>query len=141
MGRKHAVVVSVLLAGAAVAGAYAAASTFGAGPEQPAQPVSASLVADRSAELDWMEASIRKTKDSKPPMLPAVPTFPDVPAPAVSAGRLAAPVAAAPVTSQVVVRAEHELEDEEDFEDEHEVEDDHGDQREDEDEDEREDDD
>ncbi len=82
MKRSHAVVISLLLGVAIVAGGLAVLRTAGVGSSgQTAAAASDQLVAQRTAALDEYEASLRKALAEKPPKLPAL-TKASKPAPA-----------------------------------------------------------
>ena len=86
MHRLHAVVISLLLAGAAVAGASAAFRTVSLGPTaaKPAT-VPERVVAARRAKLDRWSAQLEHARASRPPALPKVPRFAPVVVPTVPA--------------------------------------------------------
>jgi hypothetical protein len=97
MHRLHAVVISLLLAGAAVAGASAAFRTVSLGPTaaKPAT-VPERVVAARRAKLDRWSAQLEHARASRPPALPKVPRFAPVVVPTVPATQLAVRSASAP---------------------------------------------
>ena len=72
MNHTRALVISLAVAVAAVAGVFAAASTVTLGAD--ARSTSDAQVARRSAQLDRYEASLRKALARKPPTLPPVPS-------------------------------------------------------------------
>lgn len=72
MNRTRALIVSLAVAVAAVAGVFAATSTISLGSE--AQASTDKQVARRAAQLDRYEASLRRTLAKQPPKLPAAPT-------------------------------------------------------------------
>ncbi len=97
MKRRHAVVVSLLLGVAIVAGGLAVLRTAGVGSTgQTAAVASDQLVAQQKAALDTYEASLKKALAEKPPKLPALAkaskvTPASVPAPKVVYVRAQAP--------------------------------------------------
>ena len=85
MNRKHALVVSAMLAVAVLAGALAVTRTagIGAATKPAAVAVSDTAVAARQANLDRYEASLEAALAKKPPKLPPLPkksATPGVPA-------------------------------------------------------------
>ena len=76
MNRLHALIVSVVLAAAGIAGAIAATQTMqlGAASAAPAQTDSAALRARANKLNDWAKA-LKSTLAKRPPALPAVPQF------------------------------------------------------------------
>ena len=111
MSRRLAFAVSLLLALAASAGAYAVLSTAALrGQASKPQVASARALARRAQQLDAWAASLTKAARSRPPALPAVPRYAPVPTLAAAAlGRLpsVAPVRPrAAVVVRRVVRAE-----------------------------------
>lgn len=71
MNRSRALIVSLAAAVAAVAGVLALTSTLALGSE--ARATTDQQVAQRTAQLDRYEASLKKALAQKPPALPAVP--------------------------------------------------------------------
>lgn len=72
MKRPRALLVSLAVAAAAIAGVFALTSTVSLGSQ--ARASTDAQVAQRSAQLDRYEASLRKALAEKPPRLPALPT-------------------------------------------------------------------
>ncbi len=72
MNRPRALLVSLAVAAAALAGVFALTSTVSLGSQAHAS--TDAQVAQRSAQLDRYEASLRKALAEKPPLLPALPT-------------------------------------------------------------------
>ncbi|MGZ8687893.1 MAG: hypothetical protein ACXWZP_05635 [Gaiellaceae bacterium] len=132
MKRSRALIVSLGVAVAAVAGAYAATSTISLGSEAKAS--TDAQVAQRTAQLDRYEASLQATLAQKPPKLPSMPkvTTSSAGGPSATPARVVYR-RAAPVVSQAAGSDddyEHEDDDYEQVEDEYEHADDHGDGRE-----------
>lgn len=71
MTRSRALILSLAVAVAAIAGVFALSSTVSLGGK--ARATTDKQVAARSAALDRYEASLRKALAQKPPKLPAVP--------------------------------------------------------------------
>jgi hypothetical protein len=71
MNRSRALIVSLAVAVAAIAGVFALTSTVSLGSK--ARATTDKQVAARTAQLDRYEASLRKALALKPPKLPAVP--------------------------------------------------------------------
>lgn len=71
MNRSRALIVSLAVAVAAIAGVFALTSTVSLGSQAHAS--TDKQVAERSAQLDRYEASLRKALAQKPPKLPAAP--------------------------------------------------------------------
>lgn len=72
MNRRRALIVSLGVAVAAVAGIFAATSTISLGSEAKAS--TDQQVARRTAQLDRYEASLQKALAEMPPKLPTMPT-------------------------------------------------------------------
>lgn len=72
MNRPRALLVSLAVAAAAIAGVFALTSTVSLGSQ--ARASTDADVAQRSAQLDRYEASLRKALAQKPPRLPPLPT-------------------------------------------------------------------
>ena len=98
MNRNHALLISLAVGIAAVAGTIAATKTIhlGGAAKAKASPATSSLVAQRSRALDRTEAALRKALAQKPPKLPPLPAATPTPA----AGAPVAPAAG----GQVVYR-------------------------------------
>lgn len=130
MNRSRALIVSLGVAAAAVAGVFAATSTISLGSEAKAS--TDAQVARRAAQLDRYEASLQATLAQKPPKLPSVPkvTTSSAGGPSATPARVVYR-RAAPVVSQAA-RSDDEYEHEDDdYErDEYEHADDHEDGRE-----------
>jgi len=93
MSRRHALAISLLLAGCAVTGAAAALKTVHLGAAAASPPrVAAPLLAARRAKLDRFAASLARASRATPPPLPPVPTYAPVVIPAPPAARPAAKV-------------------------------------------------
>lgn len=71
MNRTRALIISLAVAIAAIAGVFAVASTVTLGAD--ARSTSDAQVARRTAQLDRYEASLRRALAQQPPALPAVP--------------------------------------------------------------------
>jgi hypothetical protein len=83
MGRKHALMISLLLAGCTVAGASAALRTVHLGTAAAKPPHAAGgLIAARKAKLDRFAATLAKARRTAPPPLPHLPKYPAVQIPA-----------------------------------------------------------
>jgi hypothetical protein len=98
MKRVQALIVSLAVAAAAIAGVFALANTVSLSSQ--ARTSADAQVAKRTAQLDRYEASLRKALAQKPPKLPAIPAVdsPSAGAQPVGAQSAApAPVANAPV--------------------------------------------
>jgi hypothetical protein len=107
MPRKHTLVVALSLAFAAVVGTVALTKTVHLG-QTSAKPVSKTVVARRTKQLDRFEASLRAALKRTPPpvpkKLPPIPPVSATPAVAASPAVSAAPApAAAPAATQRVV--------------------------------------
>ena len=76
MPRKQTLIVALSLAFAAVVGTVALTKTVHLGQAAAAKPVSKSLIAKRTAQLDRFEASLRAELRKKPPAVPKVPSTP-----------------------------------------------------------------
>jgi hypothetical protein len=74
MARKHAILVTLVLALAAVLGAVALGHTLGLGAA--ANKANDALVAKRTQQLDRFEASLRRQLGQKAVALPAIPQAP-----------------------------------------------------------------
>jgi hypothetical protein len=95
MPRKAVLIVALSLAFAAVTGTIALTKTVHLGQTSAKSAVSGRLVANRTAQLDRFEASLRAQLRKRPPAVPALPAAsPTSSAPAVAG--TAAPAAAAP---------------------------------------------
>jgi hypothetical protein len=87
---KHALLISVAVGAAAVAGTVAATKTVHLGNSAKAQPkVSSASIAARSKALDRTEIALRRALNQRPPKLPPLPKAATAP----SAG---SPIAASP---------------------------------------------
>ena len=71
MNRMHALIVSLAVGAAAIAGVFALGHTLSLGNQ--AHATTDRQVAQRTAQLDRYEASLHKALAQKPPKLPAVP--------------------------------------------------------------------
>ena len=99
MGRKHAFVVAVLFAVAAVGGAYATMQTLDLGAAAASAPtaVAGDAIGAREKKLNRWEQALRKAARKHPPKLPEIPKFAPVAIPEVppldlgSAGSAALP--------------------------------------------------
>jgi hypothetical protein len=78
MTRRHALVISVFLALALVAGAFAALRTSGLGAR--ASTVPAVEIAAKTRQLDRFERALRREAQSRPPALPPLVAGAKVPA-------------------------------------------------------------
>jgi len=83
MGRAHALVLSLAIGVAAVAGTIAATRTVTLGAR-----AADTQVAARSARLDRFEASLRRAAADRPPALPPLRSAADATAPPTSAPRV-----------------------------------------------------
>lgn len=83
MNRTRALIVSLAVGLAAISGVFALGHTVSLGSQ--AQGASDRQVAQRTAQLDRYEASLRKALAQKPPALPAVPASGSASAPLQSA--------------------------------------------------------
>src|SRR5579864_2011427 len=91
MRRKHALAISVLLAGCLVAGAAAAMKTVRLGAAAARPPhVADTLVAAQRARLDRFAATLKNARNAQPPALPRVPRYAPVVIPAVQSARILA---------------------------------------------------
>ncbi len=97
MKRRHALVISLVVAAGSVAGLVAATRTtaLGAKTTKPT-PVARAVIVKRKHALDRWEASLRKTLATRPPRLPRIPHYPHVYVP-VAPAYTPAPVPAPPV--------------------------------------------
>lgn len=86
MRRRHAVALSLVLAGGSIAGVLAATRTAHLAGTQRQSSRPDPAVAARSRKLDQLEASLRRALASKPPELPPVPRYAPVPIPELPAG-------------------------------------------------------
>lgn len=102
MPRKQTLIVALSLAFAAVVGTVALTKTVHLGQAAAAKPVSKSLIAKRTAQLDRFEASLRAELRKKPPAVPKVPSTP-VARPVAPAPAAAPAAPAAPAATQRVV--------------------------------------
>ena len=76
MGRPHAFAVSVLLAAAGVAGAYATTRTLHLGESAKATTaIPDKVIKQRAKKLDGWGKSLKQARAQKPPKLPGVPEF------------------------------------------------------------------
>jgi hypothetical protein len=98
MPRKHTLVVALSLAFAAVVGTIALTKTVHLG-QASAKPVSQTIVAKRTTQLDRFEASLRAALKRTPPAVPK--KLPPIPAVATPAASAAPSVAAAPAPAAV----------------------------------------
>jgi hypothetical protein len=94
--RTQTLIVALSLAFAVVVGTVALTKTVHLGQAAAAKPVSKSLIAKRTAQLDRFEASLRAELRKKPPAVPKVPSTPVAAAAAPAAPSAAAAPAAAP---------------------------------------------
>lgn len=90
MHTTHRIVIAALIGLAAVAGLVGLTRTLDLGAATPAaKELSPATIARRSHALDTVAASLRRARANRPPALPPVPSYPDVPvaspAPAASA--------------------------------------------------------
>jgi hypothetical protein len=72
MNRRHALVISIFLALALVAGAFAALRTNQLGAR--ATTVPAAQIAAKNRQLDRYESALRRQARKRPPAVPALPT-------------------------------------------------------------------
>jgi hypothetical protein len=86
MNRTRALILSLAVGVAAIAGVFALGHTLSLGNQ--ARAVTDRQIAQRSARLDRYQASLRKALAQKPPALPPAPTTSSTAAPA----QVAAPV-------------------------------------------------
>ena len=93
MNRTRALIVSLAVGVAAIAGVFALSHTVALGNQ--AQAKTDRLVAQRTAQLDRYEASLRRALAQKPTKLPPVPAAGSTSAPSQSAVGAAAPSAPA----------------------------------------------
>jgi len=98
MNRMHALIVSLAVGAAAIAGVFALGHTLSLGNQ--AHATTDRQVAQRTAQLDRYEASLHKALAQKPPKLPAVPAVPPTGS---SAGSMQSAVSA-PAPSAPAVR-------------------------------------
>lgn len=76
----HRTAIAVLIGLAAVAGLAGLTRTLDLGAATPAATqMSPRTIAARSHALDRVAASLRRSRASRPPALPPVPSYPDVP--------------------------------------------------------------
>lgn len=75
MSRRHVTVISLFLASALVLGMFATLRTTQLSPGSTPK-VSAAQIAQRSRQLDRVEASLRRAARQQPPALPALPAAP-----------------------------------------------------------------
>jgi hypothetical protein len=92
MNRIHALIVSIAVGVAAIAGVFALGHTISLGNQ--AHATTDRQVAQRTAQLDRYEASLRKALAQKPPKLPAVPASGSTAASMQSAVSAPVPIAA-----------------------------------------------
>jgi len=90
MQRANAVLIALLLGAAVVIGSVAALKTADLKSASAKPGVSARTIARRNARLDKAEIALRKALQRRPPKLPAVPHYPAVSAPQVSASTASA---------------------------------------------------
>jgi hypothetical protein len=76
MNRKHAVLIALVLAFAAVAAFAAAMHTVRLGAASAAPKVATTQIANRNAQLARAEAALRRSARQRPPKLPSVPRVP-----------------------------------------------------------------
>ena len=96
MNGKHALMISVAVGIAAIAGTIAATKTINLGRSATTPPAAASsVIAHRTKQLNRAEIALRKALRQKPPKLPSLPTR-------VPTGRAPSP-GVAPVPQQRVV--------------------------------------
>jgi hypothetical protein len=98
MHRANAALIALVLGAAVVIGSMAALKTAELKSASAKPAVSARVIARRNARLDRAEIALRKALGRKPPKLPAVPHYPAVSSPQVSA---AGPAPAPPVVRYV----------------------------------------
>jgi len=91
MNRMHALIVSLAVGVAAIAGVFALGHTLSLGNQ--AHAATDSQIARRTAQLDRYEASLRAALAARPPKLPPVPAPRVSPAPTQSAVTAPLPVA------------------------------------------------
>jgi len=94
MNRMHALIVSLAVGVAAIAGVFALGHTLSLGNQ--AHATTARQVAQRTAQLDRYEASLRAALAAKPPKLPPVP------APRISGASSQSSVSAPPPSAPAV---------------------------------------
>lgn len=76
----HRTAIAVLIGLAAVAGLVGLTRTLDLGAATPAtEQATPQTIAKRSHALDKVAASLRRARASRPPALPPVPSYPDVP--------------------------------------------------------------
>lgn len=104
MRRKHALAVSVLLAGCVVAGTAAAMTTVRLGAAAAKPPhVADAIVAAQRTKLDRFAATLENARNAEPPELPRVPRYAPVAIPAIQSAHVLASAptpAAAPAAPQ-----------------------------------------
>jgi hypothetical protein len=89
----HRTAIAVIIGLAAVVGLVGLTRTLDLGAATPAaKELSPATIAKRSQALDKVSASLRRARASRPPALPPVPSYPDVPVSSPAPPR-AAPVA------------------------------------------------
>ena len=91
MSRTALVIVALSLVFAAVTGTIALTRTIHLGQAATKPPVSRSLIAKRTAQLNRFEASLRAELRKKPPAVPKIPPVPSV-SPTPAAAAVSAPV-------------------------------------------------
>jgi len=89
MNRMHALIVSLAVGAAAIAGVFALGHTLSLGNQ--AHATTDRQVAQRTAQLDRYEATLHKALAQKPPKLPPVPAAKAASAPLLSAVSAPAP--------------------------------------------------
>jgi len=72
MKRTHTLAIALLIGLAAIAGAFAATRTAGLGASARLASVSDAQIAQRTRQLDRVEASLRRARAQRPPALPPV---------------------------------------------------------------------
>lgn len=110
MNRTRALILSLAVGVAAVAGVFALGHTLSLGNQ--ARAATDRQIAQRTARLDRYQASLRKALAQKPPALPPVP----VASSTTAATRLAAPVRVVYHRPPPIVVTEHGVEDEHEYE-------------------------
>ncbi len=105
MNKKHALLISLAIGAAAIAGTVAATKTAHLGQSATTTPTSpAALITQRTKALDRTEAALRKALAERPPKLPPVPKATSAAAGSPIAAAPAPAAAAAPPQRVVYVR-------------------------------------
>jgi hypothetical protein len=92
MHRANAALIALVLGAAVVIGSMAALKTAELKSASAKPTVSGRAIARRNIRLDRAEIALRKALARKPPKLPAIPHYPAVSAPQVSAAAPAPPI-------------------------------------------------